>query len=140
MLRDAMKLKAPEAGQESPTDLDSSPVHPAPSFFTFSILIHGLLMQGNKMMAEQVLQVMRERGMEPNLVTWNTLIKGYAAMQNLPRTVGTLQDLEAAGFKPDVSTFKAFSRLKDQTKALKMMEGIIDANKRMMEQDLHLFG
>ncbi|CAM1500878.1 Fc.00g100400.m01.CDS01 [Cosmosporella sp. VM-42] len=138
MLRDAMKSKTPEAGQESVTDLGSTPVHPAPSYFTFSIVIHGLMMQGNKMMAEQVLQVMRERGLEPNLVTWNTLIKGYAHMQHVPRTVGTLQDLEAVGFKPDVSTFKAFSRLKDQTKALEMMEDIIDANKKKMERDLQL--
>ncbi|KPM36671.1 hypothetical protein AK830_g9906 [Neonectria ditissima] len=135
MLRDTMRPKAKEYAKEELATADAPPVHPAPGLFTFSILIHGLMMRSEKMLAEQVLQVMREHNLEPNLVTWNTLAKGYASMQNLSQTVGTLQDLEAAGFKPDVHTFRAFSRLKDQTRALQTMERIIDTNKKRLEQD-----
>ncbi|KAF4453513.1 hypothetical protein F53441_3844 [Fusarium austroafricanum] len=133
MLRDTLISKTKEEGKET-TQSDNFPVHPAPSLFTFSILIHGLLMRREKMLAEQVLQAMREHSLEPNLVTWNTLAKGYASMQNLSQTVGTLQDLEAAGYKPDMHTFKAFSRLKDQTRALETMEKIINENKKRLEQ------
>lgn len=135
MLRSSLYSKPKEADKVTGANADEAPVHPSPNLFTFSILIHGLIMRGEKMLAEQVLQAMREHGLEPNIVTWNTLAKGYASMQNLSQTVGTLQDLEAAGFKPDVHTFKAFARLRDQTRALKTMEKIIDANKRRMEQD-----
>ncbi|KAF4977058.1 hypothetical protein FZEAL_6375 [Fusarium zealandicum] len=135
MLRDSLRSRARKEGHEQVVGLDDEPVHPAPNLFTFSILVHGLLMRGEKMLAEQVLQAMREHNLEPNIVTWNTLAKGYASMQNLSQTVGALQDLEAAGFKPDVHTFKAFARLRDQTRALETMEKIIDTNKKRLEED-----
>lgn len=135
MLQDSFKSKpTPSLSSATPSDEDD-PVHPTPSLFTFSILIHGLLMGREKMLAEQMLQAMREHGFEPNIVTWNTIAKGYASMQNLSQTVGTLQDLEAAGFKPDVHTYKAFARLRDQTRALQTMEKIIDANKKRLEEE-----
>ncbi|KAF4990419.1 hypothetical protein FGRMN_8459 [Fusarium graminum] len=133
MLRDTLRSKEREEDKVA-EDFDDVPVHPAPSLFTFSILIHGLLMHREKMLAEQVLQAMREHNLELNIVTWNTLARGYACMQNMSQTVGTLQDLEAAGFKPDAYTFKAFAKLRDQTRALEMMEKIIDENKRRLEQ------
>jgi pentatricopeptide repeat protein len=133
MLRDTLRSKEKDEGKvaEHP---ESAPVHPAPSMFTFSILIHGLFMHKEKMLAEQVLQAMREHGLDLDIITWNTLARGYACMQNMSQTVGTLQDLEAAGFKPDAYTFKAFAKLRDQTRALEMMEKIIDENKKRLEQ------
>ncbi|KAF7549835.1 hypothetical protein G7046_g8210 [Stylonectria norvegica] len=129
---------APATGEAVvvPTEEDTSPVHPAPSLFTFSILIHGLLMRGEKALGEQVLQVMMENDIPPNMVTWNSLVKGYASMQNISRTVGALQDLEAAGFKPNVHTFKAFDRLSDQGKALEQMDSIIAENRKKLEAAL----
>ncbi|KAM0076012.1 hypothetical protein ACKRZS_012003 [Fusarium odoratissimum] len=134
MLRSTLTSKTKEEGIETTSPTDGIQAHPAPSLFTFTILLHGLLMRREKMLGEQMLQVMREHNLEPNDVTWNTLVKGYASMQNLSQTVGTLQDLEAAGYKPDAYTFKAFSRLKDQTRALETMEKIIDENKKRLEQ------
>ncbi|KAF5025217.1 hypothetical protein F66182_2683 [Fusarium sp. NRRL 66182] len=136
MLRGSPSSRAKEDSQDVAATPDHSPIHPAPNLFTFSILIHGLLMRREKMLAEQVLQVMREYGLEPNIVTWNTLAKGYASMQNLSQTIGTLQDLEAAGFKPDMYTLKAFARLRDQTRAMEMMEEIIETNKKRLEEGL----
>ncbi|KAM0557109.1 hypothetical protein ACHAPJ_005372 [Fusarium lateritium] len=134
MLRDSLSTRAKEEGKEVAGLSGEPPIHPAPNMFTFSILIRGLFMRKEKMLAEQVLQAMREHNLAPNDVTWNTLAKGYASMQNLSQTVGTLQDLEAAGYKPDMYTFKAFAKLKDQTKALEMMEKIIDENKKRLEE------
>lgn len=139
MLRDAIKAKEAKSAHSkhgvAETATDFVPVHPAPSLFTFSILINGLLKRRENILAEQILQVMQEQGIEPNLVTWNILARGYACLQNITRTVGTLQDLEAAGYKPDTYTFKAFGKLRDQTKALEMMEGIIDDNMKRLAQE-----
>ncbi|KAL4725209.1 hypothetical protein ACLX1H_007355 [Fusarium chlamydosporum] len=134
MLRDSLMVKAPEEGKQGEVLVENFPVHPSPSLFTFSILLHGLLMRREVMLAEQVRQALREHNLEPNAVTWNTLVKGYAAMQDLSQTVCTLQDLEAAGYKPDMHTFKAFGKLKDQTRALEMMEKIIDENRKRLDE------
>lgn len=136
MLKDHLQRSATESAERSGGTLDGSqsrtaaPVHPPPGLCTFSILVRGLLNSGDRILADQVLHVMKEQGVELNLVTWNTLTKGYAAMQNINKTVSTLQDMEAAGFKPDLFTFKAFGKLKDQGRALEMMEGIIDVNRQ----------
>jgi pentatricopeptide repeat protein len=134
MLRDSLITKPPEEGKQEEVLTEDCPVHPPPNLFTFSILLHGLLMRREVMLAEQVRQALREHNLEPNIVTWNTLVKGYASMQDLSQTVGTLQDLEAAGYKPDMHTFKAFAKLKDQTRALEMMEKIIDENRKRLEE------
>ncbi|KAH7148728.1 hypothetical protein EDB81DRAFT_472702 [Dactylonectria macrodidyma] len=135
MLRDSMRPKASEDGKEELAGAEEPAMHPTPTLFTFSILIHGLMRRGEKMLAEQVLQVMRDHNIEPNIVTWNSLVRGHAMMQNLSQTVGALQDLEAAGFKPNTHTFRAFAKLTDQTRALQMMERIIDTNKKRLELD-----
>lgn len=135
MLRDSIKTKASEDSKDEPLKAGDSAVHPAPNLFTFNIVIHGLFLRREKMLAEQVLGVLREHKLKPNDVTWNTLVKGYASMQKLSQTVGTLQDLEAAGFKPDTYTFRAFARLNDQTRALQMMERIIYTNMKRLEED-----
>lgn len=107
-----------------------APVHPPPTVFTMTILLRGLLYQGETALADQMMQVMREFNIEPNLVTWNTLIKHHALAQNTGVTVHLLQDLEATGLKPDVHTYNAFNKLRDQNKALGMMQSIIDQNRR----------
>lgn len=115
----------------------AAPVHPAPTVLTFTILLRGLMNNRDRVLIEQVIQIMHENGVEPNLVTWNTLTSGYAAMQDVPKTVSTLQDMEAAGFKPNLYTFKAFGRLRNQTQALQMMEDMIDVSRRKMSQDVY---
>ncbi|POR33625.1 Pentatricopeptide repeat-containing protein, chloroplastic [Tolypocladium paradoxum] len=138
MLKDNLKPGASGGGKprlESRGTIATCPIHPAPSVLTFTILLRGLMNRSDRLLALQVVQVMREHGIEPNLVTWNTLTKGYASMQNISQTVATLQDMETAGFKPDIFTLKAFGKLNDQTKALKMMEGIIDTNRRKLVGD-----
>lgn len=107
-------------------------LHPAPTVLTFTILLRGLFQQGDRMRVKQVVQAMREHGLEANLVTWNTLVRGYASMQDLRRTVASLQDMEAAGLTPDHFSLKAFGRLRNQDAALRMMEAIIDANREKL--------
>lgn len=106
------------------------PAHPQPTVFTLTILLQGLLYQGEAALADQMMQVMREFDIEPNVVTWNTLIRHHAMAQNTRLTVTLLQDMEAAGLKPDMHTYNAFNKLRDQDKALQMMQSIVDQNHR----------
>ncbi|KAF1732881.1 Pentatricopeptide repeat-containing protein, mitochondrial [Beauveria bassiana] len=110
-------------------------VHPAPTVLTMTILLRGLLYQGEDALAEQLLQVMRELDIEPNLVTWNTLIRHKALAQNTKETVTLLQEMEATGLKPDKYTYDAFRKLRDQDKALKMMQLIVDENRESIDAE-----
>ncbi|KHN96946.1 pentatricopeptide repeat protein [Metarhizium album ARSEF 1941] len=113
----------------------TTPVHPAPTVLTVTTLLRGLMNHHDRTLVNKIIHVMRENGIQPNLATWNTLVRGYATMQDVPKTVSTLQDMEAAGFKPDSYTFRAFSKLRDQERALQMMEDMIEVSQDVMAQD-----
>ncbi|KAK1983516.1 pentatricopeptide repeat domain-containing protein [Colletotrichum cereale] len=110
----------------------SLPLHPAPSIFTWSILLHGFMSHKEKGSGERILTMMRQHGVEPNLVTWNTLVAGYAKSQDVNKTVQSLQRLEAAGYEADDYTLRAFSKLVNRESALRKMEDTIDRKKRDM--------
>ncbi|KAK1967534.1 pentatricopeptide repeat domain-containing protein [Colletotrichum sublineola] len=111
----------------------SLPLHPAPSVFTWSILLHGFMSHKEKGSGERILAMMRQHGVEPNLVTWNTLVAGYAKSQDVNKTVQSLQRLEGAGYEADDYTLRAFSKLVNREAALRKMEDTIDRKKRNEE-------
>ena len=131
-------LQAPSQAPSQASSRKSS--YPPPTIFTYSILLRGLFHQRETLLANQIDHIMREqeqhyRAIDLNLVTYNTLLRGHASRQDVGRTVGALQELEAAGFQADGHTFRGFERLRDQKRALERMEGIIEANRRYLESD-----
>jgi pentatricopeptide repeat protein len=105
-------------------------VHPAPSIFTFSIILHELHRRHHVALAKKIFGAVRQHNVAPGLVTWNTVLRGYAAAQDAQMAVDTLRDLEAEGHVPDSQTFKAFGKLKEQQTALDLMQDIIERNKK----------
>lgn len=57
---------------------------------------------------------MRSKGIEPNDVTWNTLITGYARAQDVERTVETVRRAEERGMVWDAWTHKGLRKLRNQ--------------------------
>lgn len=132
MLKDYLNdHKSDDANAEGNAAL-RKPIHPHPSLITFNLLIGGLFHAGEVKLAEKVLQVLKEHGHTADQVTWNTMIRGYSSMQSVSRTVSTLQEMEASGLKPDVYTFRAFGKLKDQGRAFSVMEDIIQINQKKL--------
>lgn len=107
-----------------------SPIrHPAPSVYTWSILMHGFMRDRRPRDAEHILNIMREHGVESNIVTWNTLAAGYAKMQKIPEAVDAMRRLETHGFKADDWTMRAFSYIGNKQRAIRLMEATVEANK-----------
>ncbi|ERT01814.1 hypothetical protein HMPREF1624_00108 [Sporothrix schenckii ATCC 58251] len=124
MLRDA--AAALEADKEGGSAAAATSVHgghhPPPSVYTWSILINGFMFHRQYKQGERVLNMMRERGVEPNLVTWNTLLAGYARAQRSGNTISTFERLERTGKEPDDFTYRGLSYLNDQTSVVKLLE------------------
>lgn len=107
-----------------------SPIlHPAPSVYTWSILMHGFMRNGQPENAEHILTIMREHGVESNIVTWNTLAAGYAKMQKVPEAVDAMRRLETHGFEADDWTMRAFSYIGNKQHAIRLMQATVEANK-----------
>lgn len=108
------------AADSKPTDLTTlMPFNfAAPTVETWSILAMGHARHGQKKAAEKILGIMRERGLQPDRVTWNSLISGYSALQWIHDAVGTVKRMEAEGFQMDSYTLKGLGRFRDPNKLL----------------------
>ena len=111
----------------SPPSSPNSLPYAAPTLQTWSILLAAYMRHRQKFAAEKVLKMMRGRGLKPDKVTWNTLIGGYSAMQDIDAAVGAIREMEAAGFESDSRTLKGLDRIWDR-------KGLLDMLKVSMEK------
>lgn len=94
----------------------SPPTSPAPDVQSWSIFLHGFTQHGKMALAEQVLTHMRKQGLEPNTVTWNTLLSGHAGQQNYEGTLDAMLRLDATGMAWDEFTYGGLRRFRDSVK------------------------
>ena len=100
---------------------DSTP-YAAPTVQTWSILFAAYFRNGQRRAAEKVLGMMRERGIQYDRVTWNTLVSGYALLQDVDAAVDTVKRMKAAGFEVDAYTTKGLGRLWTRDRLMKALE------------------
>ena len=132
MLDDAKRDSRVEGVPAATAATAVSKFHPAPSIYTWTILLNALVHNRQLEQAERLMKVMRNHGVEPTRVTWNALIAGYARTQSVPGTVSALQRAERAGWPQDEFTLRAFSLLTHQEEALSLMEEMVERREQML--------
>eukprot|EP00931_Biecheleriopsis_adriatica_P050237 TRINITY_DN29079_c0_g1_i1.p1 TRINITY_DN29079_c0_g1~~TRINITY_DN29079_c0_g1_i1.p1 ORF type:complete len:908 (+),score=192.24 TRINITY_DN29079_c0_g1_i1:142-2865(+) len=70
---------------------------------SYNTYIKVLLQKGHKEV-ERVLATMRARGIKPNVVTYNSMVKDATARQDLKRAWALTDEMERAGVSPDAFT------------------------------------
>lgn len=115
----------------------------APTVQTWSILLHSFIRNRQAVAAEKVLTIMQARGHEPSQVTWNTLLGGYASMQDVAGVVKSIRRLEKDDMEADEWTMKALRRVTDREALLeafgrnsegRLVRGVEDDWKQYPEQ------
>lgn len=101
----------------------TSDKHCAPTVQTWSIFLHGFSRHGQLKLAEQVANYMRAKGIQPNRITWNTLLAGYAGAQDFEGTLDVLRRMEADGATWDSWTEGGIRRIHDQQRLHQQWEG-----------------
>ncbi|KAG0651811.1 Pentatricopeptide repeat-containing [Hyphodiscus hymeniophilus] len=110
--RTSVTIDSQSTVEEQPTSEPSSNpqrLHPKPDVYTWSILLKVFMDHGQPRAAEKVLSMMEERKVWPNQVTWNSLIVGYARMQDMSMTVNAVDRLRRSGFQLDGVSMKGLS-------------------------------
>ncbi|KAI9701521.1 MAG: hypothetical protein M1836_001577 [Candelina mexicana] len=95
-----------------------------PNVQTWSILLKAFLDHRQSAAAEKILNMMKKRGIEPNQVTWNTLINGYSRMQDIDAAVGTMKRMEMEGWEFDDYTLKGLGKLRDRQNLMAAFERV----------------
>jgi pentatricopeptide repeat protein len=110
--------------------LTDEPIPPAkPTAQTFSILLDAFAKHGQTAAAAKVLTLMRQRGLKPEQVTYNSLIKGFATVRDVEGMAGALRGLEKDGFKVDNAVVAAFRKVGGKEALQKAWE-----NQRRLEE------
>ncbi|KAF7189408.1 Pentatricopeptide repeat-containing protein, mitochondrial [Pseudocercospora fuligena] len=108
----AAELVKDMQGKNRPKDAENPFCQP--TVYTWSIFVDGFTRHGQMRLAEQVLNYMRTKGIQPNRVTYNTLVKGYAKYQDSGGMIDALRRMETDGHTWSEWTVKGTSRLRDQ--------------------------
>jgi pentatricopeptide repeat protein len=112
-------VDAPSASSEAQT---LAQFHPKPDIYTWSILLKVFMDHGQPRAAEKVLSMMEERKVYPNQVTWNSLIVGYARMQDMSMTVNAIDRLKRSGYDLDEVTMKGLSFFQNRRALIEAMK------------------
>ncbi|KAL9001099.1 MAG: hypothetical protein Q9169_000282 [Polycauliona sp. 2 TL-2023] len=99
-----------------------------PTVRTLSIAARSYAFHGQIAAGERIIEIMRAKGKKPNEVTWNTIISGYASLQDASGVVNAMEGMEAAGFEPNPFTLQALARIKDRNQ-------LLDALRRVAAND-----
>ncbi|KAM5479565.1 hypothetical protein McanCB56680_005493 [Microsporum canis] len=91
-----------------------SPLPAQPSKRTWTILLNTLISHNQIEAAEKLHQTMKDRGVEINDVSWNTLIRGYASNQMVEAAAKALKEMERQSWSPDGHTVKALGFIENQ--------------------------
>lgn len=97
---------------QEPSAPDAKYKRCVPTVQTWSIFLHGFSRHGQMELAEQVHGYMRKKGIEPDRVTYNILIGGYAAEQDVENVMNNIRRMEADGNSWDTFTLGNAKRLR----------------------------
>ena len=99
-----------------------------PTVRTWNILAASYFRHNQAIAAKKVVSMMYERGLEPNAVTWNTMVQGYSALQDVESAVEAVRHMEAAGYEVDDFTLKGLGKIWDRNR-------LLEALKKSMNED-----
>jgi pentatricopeptide repeat protein len=100
----------------------SPPNSIAPDVQSWSIFLEGFSQPGQLKLAEQVLTYMRGKGLEPNAVTWNTLLKGYAGEQDMEGLLDVVDRIDEQGHAWDEWTYGGLRRFRNSEQLKSAMD------------------
>ncbi|KAK5200521.1 hypothetical protein LTR16_005870, partial [Cryomyces antarcticus] len=110
-----MTLPLPPTARVRTHGKTTRPIQPCqPTVQTFSILMESFAYHDQVVAAEKVLELMQQRGVEPNQVTWNTLITGYARTQDIEGTVHAMKRMEMQKLDVDQWTLEGVGKIRDR--------------------------
>lgn len=107
---------------------------PLTTVHTWDILINAFMRHNQPEAAARVKQAMGTYGQEPNEVAWNSLVKGYARLQDVDGVLNTIRDMQLRKFVLGDDSLRLMGRIKEGDRLRKGLRDV-DAMKRRQEAE-----
>ncbi len=104
----------PDVPKRIKTPKHKLPMSP-PTIRTWTLLMHAFMRQSQPRAAEKVLTMMRQKGVQPDKVTWDTLIMGYSNMRDDSGLVDSIVRSERAGWPINQSLIQGVGGVRKQS-------------------------
>jgi len=101
------------------------PVHPVPSAWTWNILLDSWMRFNRQDTAGRIVNLMRQHGVEPTIVTWNTILSRAAGVGNIKLAVKSARKIRESGLEPNERTILAFSKLVEKEEFLREFGNVL---------------
>lgn len=95
--------------------------HTQPTVQTWSILVHAFARHRQPAAAEKVVDLMQQRNITPDVVTWTSLIKAHAQVQDTKGVASAIKRQKAAGVANSDRSWTALRNLKDRAALARYM-------------------
>ena len=118
----------------------SQAAYAAPTVRTWNILAASYFRHNQAIAAEKVVSMMYERGLEPNIVTRNTMVQGYSALQDVDSAVEAVRHMEAAGYEVDDFTLKGLGKIWDRNRLLETLKKSMSEEGSAERESQDVFG
>lgn len=93
-----------------------------PTIITWSLLLQAFCRHGQMLAAEKVMTMMRDRGVEPNHLTWSILIYGHAAAQDIDSALDAVKRMEDESFPVNNYIVTALGMFGDRNRLLQAVD------------------
>ena len=104
-------------------------VQAKPDLQTFNIILNAKMKLGLIRSARRTWKRMHRGQLDPDLVSWNTFLQGYAKDQRVEGVVKILLQMISAGLEPDKNTYIALHDVEDQELLEKMLTNPLESDK-----------
>jgi pentatricopeptide repeat protein len=93
--------------------------HPRPSVHTWTILVNGFKNHRQPGVAASMVKMMvKDGGIKPNMITWNTLVTAFARVSDARGAVRSVRYMEKSGLSPDKDTVQALGSMNPEARKL----------------------
>ncbi|KAF9113552.1 hypothetical protein BGX27_001313 [Mortierella sp. AM989] len=102
-------------------------------------LIYVNALEGNSKNAEQVMKLMEEVGVEPNMESFGYLMEGYAISGDLERANNTIEIMLTSGLVPSASIYNSLMKIHVQRRDVASAFQVFEALKKHHNPDVDVF-
>lgn len=123
--------------RDEPFELEGTTIRPArPNNYTWNTLMSVFVSHRDSDGVASVREIMRESGVDFDLVTWNTIINHTVRNQDTSETVAAMKEMDEQGIAPNKHTIKALRLARDPERLQAAIDALDQETEELVAEEM----